>query len=239
MLFMPQPVLYVPSGGAYTQTLYDTNDTAWAQRDYTGAQDQITGIDEFEMSVWLNYSSVAANDMIFNFRNGSYLQFVNSSGDLRMYIESSDGSTDFLLPTTLDTTLSSGTLYHLYWYVNTNNGTLEFRIDGSSDANIPDDTWDTTPSGDTLYTLLDWSPFCIYTGAQVPDLQFGDFWLETNAGTQRGLSTFYNSGTPPDLSTLGVTPDIWIGGDLSVSDLNSGTQKGDITPWQIGSGTFT
>ncbi|MAD98775.1 MAG: hypothetical protein Unbinned200contig1000_13 [Prokaryotic dsDNA virus sp.] len=161
---------------------------------------------------------------------------INSSGTITIEVHSS-GNLRIFDATTTDAT-SEGVDYHLYFQYDAQTQTYDFRLDGVSLTPGSGLNVSVNSGGDcALNSTL--NLFSLTNGTQPFIGDFGDLWVHCTDNPQ-GYSSFADeSGQPKDLSSL-PTPDIWLGGDLTAADINSGDNLGLVpTPLDVVAGNFT
>lgn len=213
-----------PIVAGYLQARVRTNGTARLSATPGGSAQCVT------FSGWVNFVSITtpSTPRLIRAAQGFDL-FVGSGGQVQMQVFNSAG-TSIYNATSAAGVLSAGVLFHIFATYDGNTATPFVAVNGSTIAMTPS-------TGPLTGALRPNRAHEVLAGAgTAANCQVGDFWLEYGAAT-RSLSTFWNGGTPPDLTGIG-TPQIYLGGAMRAVDWNAGTNLGSAV-MTVTSATFT
>jgi len=211
-----------PVTTGYTQNLIDTNSASGVDGADIALDSTFANSAALTFSIWFDLTTDTINGARFLDcdSSGGCLVFSNGGGKLDVQIKDSASATVYSSQST-NVEFSTGTQYHLFIQVDLGVPSLEIKIDGvnvTMNANVSTITAGTG-------TLRSASPMLFNrsaNGRQI-DGEVADVILDRAATFS--AATLYNSGTPPDLDTVGSAT-VKLGGLMTADERDGNTSEG-------------
>jgi hypothetical protein len=179
----------------------------------------------FTLSLWLypQTATAAAAHRIFQLSLATtesliLLSRTSGAGTLTLVWGYNVGTGNFQKLSGVVTGNVSDGWHHIFITGNT-NGNTDVYVDGVSSYSAAVD-W---PGADVSWSSMEQIGICSgHIGGNVGDYQLADLFFRTNY--LGSVNTFYNGGTPPDISAIGAQAEVFISGNAAV--WNAGTNSG-------------